>query len=1129
MARGGGRSNGKSGRGNSKSNRGFHSSGRSLHVDSRGNESSSSGMQPGGRGGRRGGNGRGGSLSVRSQNAVAFDYQSIQPRHAYRKVAVDNSGPSKYIDKGFEDSESSDDSDIIIEPPKSYRHKSLPHLEEDSASSPNTTNVNDIIASSLVTNGHRMSSTLEDLQRVERIRRGQVASIIPTGPKSAHIHRLYGTQDEVRKHNDVERQSRASGIESVRPNRENKQQADPYLGGIPRHLKARPGKADKERSYFSDPSLHTPVAFIKATGDWRDGQLIQEHDQAKENSTLSESPKRDTNPLQHHKVGAGLGYRSTGIIAESSNLDGTKDVTPMNFDVIEELSKLGSKENDDLLCSLMQAYPGSTELAEGTAMNEAVGFYQAPPGVFNAEQSNSPRAKSSELLEAHSSDGEDVILISRSDSGMLKNMDHGRNLAQSDSEEERQLDDIIRHHSQKETCVPEKILSPSSDNDGFYVDLTGGHSNNDDESQVDIKYELSARRAIGEASAMETTHLNSTSGPWESEDTMRVEDISASDSGRKSRNAVKKARRREKRRSQLNHEMIAPRQDDSDLEWGSDGPPSVQFRDPEAEKMFSLDQLKLNEQFTDVNTDPNDPPISMPDMHTKRQPQAKRPNFATSNDAKDLIIQDYLENLAPETDSEHEIVDQKDSTEDLGNKALLRFIQGMDGQRGGEQMTIEDITIQNEMDEEAEWMTDSDDESGDEGKSAQVDQEFNKIEDRIIEGLSLSSPDNDGVSPSGGSGDDDDEISYSEDESDEAEEDESDEEERDAFEDEFTWADADEDFIDRIDQFARSNHGLLKGRNRAVRNRLFKAIETGDFADLDGGLSGGIEDLDLANDPIFSAQPAPRGKQAQKKKWKDDDLWANELQSQWQKDRAKKADNKRKRAEQRALDADSPFPNTNGKKGTKKAAKKAARAEARAARKMTMDVALNGARDGDYDTLDFGADASLLSRHATSLPLLDKQIHAFLRDNRKTTLSLPPMDKHIRAQVHMLANCYNLTSKSKGSGSKRFPTLIKNSRSGRNIQQRRIDSILRSSTGGFGSGSKPQSEKADRRIRSTPVPRNQEGASVGFGADRISEENIGHRLLMAMGWKEGSGVGATQGIADPVGATIKISRGGLGF
>ncbi|PWN36237.1 uncharacterized protein FA14DRAFT_121178 [Meira miltonrushii] len=155
-------------------------------------------------------------------------------------------------------------------------------------------------------------------------------------------------------------------------------------------------------------------------------------------------------------------------------------------------------------------------------------------------------------------------------------------------------------------------------------------------------------------------------------------------------------------------------------------------------------------------------------------------------------------------------------------------------------------------------------------------------------------------------------------------------------------------------------------------------------------------------------------------------------------------------------------------------------------------------------------------------------------DVSKTTLSLAPMDKRARAQVHQLASCYNLISKSKGSGNHRFPTLIKNSRSGLQVKQGRVNAILRSVGGAsFGKGSKTGANAPKEAGRKTkeriPLPRNQEGAQVGFGAERIGQDNVGHRLLSAMGWVEGMGVGATQGMSDPVGATIKISRGGLGF
>lgn len=53
-------------------------------------------------------------------------------------------------------------------------------------------------------------------------------------------------------------------------------------------------------------------------------------------------------------------------------------------------------------------------------------------------------------------------------------------------------------------------------------------------------------------------------------------------------------------------------------------------------------------------------------------------------------------------------------------------------------------------------------------------------------------------------------------------------------------------------------------------------------------------------------------------------------------------------------------------------------------------------------------------------------------------------------------------------------------------------------------------------------------------AQKIQADNIGHRMLQAMGWKEGQGLGATQsGIAAPISAAAAgpkqpADKGGLG-
>jgi hypothetical protein len=68
-------------------------------------------------------------------------------------------------------------------------------------------------------------------------------------------------------------------------------------------------------------------------------------------------------------------------------------------------------------------------------------------------------------------------------------------------------------------------------------------------------------------------------------------------------------------------------------------------------------------------------------------------------------------------------------------------------------------------------------------------------------------------------------------------------------------------------------------------------------------------------------------------KWKEGDLWADDLQLQWEKDRSTKAAAKRKRAAEREATAADPFHNTHGKgQKSKKVAKKELKRARRQAR-----------------------------------------------------------------------------------------------------------------------------------------------------------------------------------------------------
>jgi G-patch domain len=55
------------------------------------------------------------------------------------------------------------------------------------------------------------------------------------------------------------------------------------------------------------------------------------------------------------------------------------------------------------------------------------------------------------------------------------------------------------------------------------------------------------------------------------------------------------------------------------------------------------------------------------------------------------------------------------------------------------------------------------------------------------------------------------------------------------------------------------------------------------------------------------------------------------------------------------------------------------------------------------------------------------------------------------------------------------------------------------------------------------------GDVVGDRAKPLTDSNLGHRMLMKMGWTPGVALGAeANGILDPITATIRSKRGGLG-
>ncbi|EIW72809.1 hypothetical protein TREMEDRAFT_72886 [Tremella mesenterica DSM 1558] len=325
----------------------------------------------------------------------------------------------------------------------------------------------------------------------------------------------------------------------------------------------------------------------------------------------------------------------------------------------------------------------------------------------------------------------------------------------------------------------------------------------------------------------------------------------------------------------------------------------------------------------------------------------------------------------------------------------------------------------------------------------------------------------------------------------------------DSDEDDGGWGLMNEDWFIRNMQSALDDP--VSSKDRKAPQKLFSSIETGDFGD------------DWPTAPV-------------KKNKKGKHLPA-ELQAQWEKDRQKKALKREERALARLMAQFDPHPTSRKRKGKSKAhqASIAHLIPASAAEVADMfDIS-----DDEVGTGGNGREGMM----PPTMDLLDSDIRAFLRDEGKTTYSLPPMDKEGRMKVHMIAECFGLKSKSRGSGKSRFTVLIKTSYSGNNIDEHRLARVLQASShsnGSFykafyskGKTSSGKKTKGHKDVGSSV--RHREGDLVGEGAEKIGMDNIGHRLLSKMGWAEGDRIGRTaDGLEAPIVAIVKNTKSGLG-
>lgn len=188
---------------------------------------------------------------------------------------------------------------------------------------------------------------------------------------------------------------------------------------------------------------------------------------------------------------------------------------------------------------------------------------------------------------------------------------------------------------------------------------------------------------------------------------------------------------------------------------------------------------------------------------------------------------------------------------------------------------------------------------------------------------------------------------------------------------------------------------------------------------------------------------------------------------------------------------------------------------------------------------------NLLLKYPYTLHIKDirDEFEAFLHNPARDDLSFPPLDPHGNKTLTKMAGCYNCKSATQGKGLKRYIRVTKYKRTFKYLPDYgHINAILRQRplfnrvdqkrpkeeyVATDGNANKDRIRQRNKSGHSAVVP---EGHIVGGMAPEIGNNNVGRQLLEKLGWIKGEGLGAhgRKGISEPLVATVKKSKTGLG-
>ncbi|KAI9012999.1 hypothetical protein BC832DRAFT_548551 [Gaertneriomyces semiglobifer] len=183
---------------------------------------------------------------------------------------------------------------------------------------------------------------------------------------------------------------------------------------------------------------------------------------------------------------------------------------------------------------------------------------------------------------------------------------------------------------------------------------------------------------------------------------------------------------------------------------------------------------------------------------------------------------------------------------------------------------------------------------------------------------------------------------------------------------------------------------------------------------------------------------------------------------------------------------------------------------------------------------------------------INEELRSFVIDpDQKASIPLAAMPSSVRGAVTELAGRFGLKTKTRGDGKSRRSVVIRTERSrvpeGWSRLVEEIIPLVTTSpstprrSGGSGSSARPKlrgntrpmSAQKPKRTGPPQGPDQQArpkiGSVVGQSAQPVSTSNIGHRMLLAMGWSPGQALGTEgTGLVDPVEVMVRSRRSGLG-